>query len=96
MFISQIRTKRLDIGESIEEKIRKARANNTPNESISPLLYTDSKDGVLPQYDIRTDRFDIALDASDHYMASEAAKTDGLGIDNDKDLKEYVEPENLE
>lgn len=65
----------LDIGESIEEKIRKARAEKAPIESIAPMVYTAKKDGVLPQYDIRTDRQEIALDAVDHYHASEAFKS---------------------
>lgn len=86
MFKTQFRTRPLDIGQSIEEKIRLNTATNTPNESISPMLYTDAKNGVLPQYDIRADRFEIALSANDHYQASDAAKGDFNNIDNDLDV----------
>lgn len=53
------------VGESIEEKIAKAMNNKEPIDSTAPLIYTERKDGVLPGYDPRTDRFDIALEAQD-------------------------------
>lgn len=51
------------IGESIEEKVRKVTADNTSIEAISPMIYTDRKDGVRPEYNIRTDKWDIAQQA---------------------------------
>lgn len=51
------------IGESIEEKVRKVTADNTNIEAISPIIYTERKDGVLPEYNIRTDKWDIAQQA---------------------------------
>ena len=51
------------IGESIEEKVRKVTADNTSIEAISPMIYTERKDGVLPEYNIRTDKWDIAQQA---------------------------------
>nr|QJB19730.1 MAG: hypothetical protein [Microvirus sp.] len=51
------------IGESIEEKVRKVTADNTNIEAISPMIYTERKDGVLPEYNIRTDKWDIAQQA---------------------------------
>lgn len=51
------------IGESIEEKVRKVTADNTNIEAISPMIYTDRKDGVKPEYNIRTDKWDIAQQA---------------------------------
>lgn len=38
------------------------------------LQYTERKDGVLPIYDIRTDRFEIARQATDKVNATNAAK----------------------
>lgn len=58
---------------SLEEKIRCLLANNSPIDSISPMLYTDRKDGVLPQTDIRTDRWEIAVETADKVNASLAA-----------------------
>ena len=51
------------IGDSIEEKVRKVTADNTTIEAISPMIYTERKDGVLPEYNIRTDKWDIAQQA---------------------------------
>lgn len=81
----------LDEGKSIEEKVRLATTTKSPIESISPIIYTDAKDGVRPEFDIRTDRQELALDAIDHYQASEIAKSDGLNIDKDNDLASFVE-----
>ncbi|QCS35990.1 hypothetical protein [Capybara microvirus Cap1_SP_81] len=39
-----------------------------------PPIWTERKDGVLPQYDPRTDRWDIAMQAADAAAASHAAK----------------------
>lgn len=62
-------------GSSIEEKMREATMNGQPIESAAPLLYTDKKDGVLPQYDIRTDRWDIALQTTDKITRTQIAKS---------------------
>ena len=42
-------------GESIESKVERIVTNNEPISDGAPLIYTDRKEGVLPQYDIRTD-----------------------------------------
>ena len=40
----------------------------------APIIYTERKDGVIPEYDIRTDRFDMALDATGAIQASNYLK----------------------
>ena len=72
---TQITRPATDLGESIEEMVRRCTASNEPIEASAPMIYTEEKDGVQPQYDIRTDRFDLALDAIDKYQASQAAKS---------------------
>lgn len=62
-------------GQSIEEKMRQATISGQPIESAAPMIYTDKKDGVLPQYDIRTDRWDIALSATDKVVRAAVAKS---------------------
>lgn len=52
-------------GETIEEKIRRIVNNKEPIKDGAPLIYTDRKEGVQPAYDVRTDRFDLALEATD-------------------------------
>ena len=50
-------------GETIETKVRRIMSNNEPIHDEAPLIYTERKDGINPDYDIRSDRFDFALDA---------------------------------
>ena len=50
-------------GESIEQKVERIMNNNEPITDGAPLIYTDRADGVQPDYNIRTDRFEVALDA---------------------------------
>ena len=61
-------------GESIEQVIRKATSSKEPIKGTAKLTYNDRKDGVLAQHDIRTDRWDVALKATDNIHATEAAK----------------------
>lgn len=65
-------------GESIETKVSKLIENNEPITDGAPIIYTEKKDGVLPQYDIRTDKWDIAQSAMDLANASKIAKSKGL------------------
>ncbi len=69
-------------GKSIEEKMRETTMNGQPIESAAPLLYTDKKDGVLPQYDIRTDRWDIALETTDKITRTQIAKSQEVQDNN--------------
>ena len=71
---SQIKRTPTEQGESIEEMLRRCTASNEPIEATAPMIYTEKADGVLPQYDIRTDRTDLALDAIDKYQKSEIAR----------------------
>lgn len=61
-------------GETIEEKIERIVNNGEPISDASPLLYTERKDGVKPEFDIRTDRFDIAIDKMDYASRMNTAK----------------------
>ena len=61
-------------GESIEKKVSKLIENNEPITDGAPIIYTAKEDGVLPAYNIRTDRFDIAMDAYDKISKSAAKK----------------------
>lgn len=62
------------IGESIETKIERLYSNNEPIGDSAELIYTERKDGVLPAYDVRTDRWDIALEAMDTVNKSKIAQ----------------------
>lgn len=62
-------------GESIETKVRRVVENKEPITDGAPIVFTEKKDGVLPQFNIRTDKWDIALDAMDKVQASRIAKS---------------------
>lgn len=65
-----------------EVKLRKIISGESSNmeDGVFPTIYTEKKDGVLPEYDIRTDRFEVAIDAIDKInqsVANEIAKSKG-------------------
>lgn len=61
-------------GESIETKCARILQNKEPITDTAPIIYTAKEDGILPAYNIRTDRFDIAMDAYDKITKSSAKK----------------------
>lgn len=65
-----------------EVKLRKiiSGESNNMEDGVFPTIYTEKKDGVLPEYDIRTDRFEVAIDAIDKInqsVANQIAKSKG-------------------
>lgn len=80
-----------------EVKLRKIISGEASNmeDGVFPTIYTEKKDGVRPEYDIRTDRFEVAIDAIDKINQStanqiaknkgetEAAKNFGTGEKTD-------------
>lgn len=70
------------LAEPREVKLRKIINGETNNmeDGVFPTIYTEKKDGVQPEFDIRTDRFEVALDAMDKInqsAASQIAKRSG-------------------
>ena len=61
-------------GITIETKVNRITQSKEPITDGAPLIYTEKKDGVNPAYDVRTDRFEIALDAFSKIDASRKAK----------------------
>lgn len=74
-------------GEPLEEKIAKMLESKEPIGGDVPPIYTERKDGVKPQYDIRTDRWAIAQEASDkiskHIIAKRDEKQESLAQEAD-------------
>lgn len=61
-------------GEHIETKVERIVHNNEPIKDGAPLIYTERKDGVQASTDIRTDRFEVAIDATDKIAKSYKAR----------------------
>lgn len=76
-------------GEPLEVKIRKAMNENKPiTDGTVPLIYTDKKNGVMPAYDIRTDRFEIARQLEETRQKMNFAKRDELiDFEDDQDVE---------
>ena len=65
-----------------EVKLRKiiSGESNNMEDGVFPTIYTEKKDGVQPEFDIRTDRFEVAIDAIDKInqsVANQIAKNKG-------------------
>lgn len=61
-------------GESLEEMLRRMRNSKEPIQANAKINYTERKDGVLPQYDIRSDRFEYAMNAANRVHATKYAQ----------------------
>lgn len=65
-----------------EVKLRKIinGESNDMEDGVFPTIYTEKKNGVQPEFDIRTDRFEVAIDAIDKInqsVAEQIAKSKG-------------------
>lgn len=75
------------VGESIENKVRRITENNEPITDGAPIIYTNRDDGVLPAYNIRTDRWEIAQQAMDAVNQANLAKSKNYGKIDKEDKK---------
>jgi len=66
-------------GETIEEKVVRLIANKEPIKDGAPIIYTERAHGINPAYNIRTDRWEIAVDAMSRIEGMKAAKRDAVG-----------------
>lgn len=63
-------------GETIETKVARIVQEKAPITDGAPIIYTDREQGVLPAYNVRTDRWEIAENAMDKVNAAKMAKKD--------------------
>lgn len=73
-------------GETLERKVERMVHNNEPISDRASLIYTERKEGVKPAYDIRTDRMELAIEASDKITGSYIARRE----DRHKEKKEEI------
>lgn len=81
-------------GESLEQKLERILENKEKMDSATPIIYTERKDGVIAAYNIRTDRWEIAIEATEKIAKSYLAKRDEKGKtpDNTGDQISEAEP----
>ncbi len=63
-------------GETIEQKMNRILHNGEPITDGAPEIYTERRDGVGAEYNIRTDRWEVATDAMDLKSKNVQAKRD--------------------
>lgn len=73
-YTSNLRSVETYEGEYLETKIERIMTNKEPIKDGAPIIYTEKKDGVLPAYNPRTDRFDIAIEAMEKSEKIRSAK----------------------
>lgn len=78
-------------GDSLETSIQKFKLEGGDIEMGSPLLYTKKSDGVLPQTDIRTDRFEMAQSRMQAALEAEQAQRLKKKAERDAKVQEGVE-----
>lgn len=71
-------------GETIETKIERVTANNEPITDGAEIVYTEKKNGVMPEYNVRTDKWEIAESAMDRVHASKIAQSKSYANPNTK------------
>lgn len=61
------------VGEAIEDKVARIMNNKEGITDGAPLIYSERSEGIAPEFDIRTDRFEIAVEAMDKVSKSHVA-----------------------
>lgn len=74
-------------GELIESKVKRMTENKEPIKDGAPIAYTEKKDGVLPQYNIRTDKWDLVLDKMEAANKQKLAKAKGYELPKKEETK---------
>lgn len=62
------------VGETLENKIERYLANKEPLGDERDLIYTERADGIQQGYNIKADKWDIALDGIDKVQKSYKAR----------------------
>lgn len=68
-------------GDTIEVKIRRLLANKEDASQEVKTMYTERKEGVVPSTDIRTDKWDLAIEATDYASRMNTAKREATIAD---------------
>lgn len=70
----------LEEGETIEEKMVRIMNNKEPITDGAPIIHIPRSEGVRADTNIRTDRFEIAVDFTDQSSKAKLAQRDNLKV----------------
>ena len=71
----------------LEYEVKKITEEKVPIQSVSPEIFTERKDGVKPEYDIRTDKWLIAELAMEAVSQQQLANRGKKAAENEKSDK---------
>lgn len=91
---TSIRRNEKNVGKTLETVIAGLLNNSETIKSEVPLMYTERNEGVKAGFDIRTDRFDIALEAKTVIEKSQIAKREAKA--KNQEIQEIGKPEPTE
>ena len=83
-------------GEPIERRVEKLMAGKEPIQDVVDAIYTERADGVQPQYNIRTDRFEMAIEATDKMVKMHRAKRENAGRSRESEKGKYTKGESTD
>ena len=90
----RITTEIVKEGKSIEEQMRIALKSKEPIKATARIEYSNRGDGVLPKFDIRTDRFEYARLATDKVHATSfATRMAADGYVRNEETGQWSKPE---
>lgn len=73
---TSLKAQRVREGETIERKLERMMKNGADLSDSVQEIFTERKDGVLPETDIRSDRHEIAVEAADKMSQLHLTKRD--------------------
>lgn len=74
-------------GEMIETKVERIMTNKEAIKDGAPIIYTEKSEGIQAAYNIRTDRWEIAVEAMDKVHKIKAATPINNGKTGDDNTK---------
>lgn len=77
----------------LEHKLEAMIANEEPIDGTAELIYTKKRDGVLPAYNPRTEKFDNAIEAINNITMAAMAKRKELSELKTEEEKKTAETE---
>lgn len=87
-------------GETIEMKVDRILNSGEAIKDGAPMIYTERKEGVIPEYDVRTDKWDVAIDGMDKVSRARnelrTTKQEALEELRKKEKQEGGDPANSE
>jgi hypothetical protein len=81
-------------GERIEDKIFRIVNNGEPIEDRAPIIYQERKAGIDPSCNIRTDRWEVAIESMEALSKHKVAKREGIQKERKNEEPEIQRKEN--